>query len=108
LRQVIGFLPVSSTNKTDRHDITEILLNTINQNHPLYDIAFQLLADSRWYSGKTYTLNIVCKYKWNIVECGTKHHNPTETMKKCTYTKTKFLIHYINVFVASIYDVYYI
>jgi hypothetical protein len=24
-------IPVSSTNKTDRHDITEILLNTINQ-----------------------------------------------------------------------------
>jgi len=39
LRQVCGFLHVlvfSSTNKTDRHDITEILLkvalNTINQN----------------------------------------------------------------------------
>jgi hypothetical protein len=35
LRQVSGFLPVSFTNKTDRHDITEILLkvalNTINQ-----------------------------------------------------------------------------
>ena len=35
LRQVSGF-PVSSTNKTDRHNITEILLkvvlNTINQN----------------------------------------------------------------------------
>ena len=38
LRQVDGFSPgspVSSTNKTDRHDITEILLkvalNTINQ-----------------------------------------------------------------------------
>jgi hypothetical protein len=26
LRQVSGFLPVSSTNKTDCHDITEILL----------------------------------------------------------------------------------
>jgi hypothetical protein len=26
LRQVSGFSPVSSTNKTDRHDITEILL----------------------------------------------------------------------------------
>jgi hypothetical protein len=36
LRQVGGFSSVSSTNKTDRHDITEILLkvalNTINQN----------------------------------------------------------------------------
>jgi hypothetical protein len=35
LRQVGGFLRVSSTNKTDRHGITEILLkvelNTINQ-----------------------------------------------------------------------------
>ena len=35
LRQVGGFLRVSSTNKTDRHDIAEILLkvelNTINQ-----------------------------------------------------------------------------
>jgi hypothetical protein len=40
LQQVGGFLrgpPVSSTNKTDRHDITEILLkvalNTIKQTH---------------------------------------------------------------------------
>jgi hypothetical protein len=35
LRQVGGLPPVSSINKTDRHDITEILLkvalNTINQ-----------------------------------------------------------------------------
>jgi hypothetical protein len=28
------FLPVPSTNKTDCHDITEILLNTINQTKP--------------------------------------------------------------------------
>jgi hypothetical protein len=39
LRQVGGFPPVSSPNKTDRHDITEILLkvalNTIN--HPTYN-----------------------------------------------------------------------
>jgi hypothetical protein len=34
LRQVSGFLPVPSTNKTNRHDITEILLNTINQTKP--------------------------------------------------------------------------
>jgi hypothetical protein len=40
LRQVGGFslgTPVSSTNKTDRHDITEILLkvalNAITHNH---------------------------------------------------------------------------
>ena len=34
LWQVSGFLPVPSTNKTDCHDITEILLNTINQTKP--------------------------------------------------------------------------
>ena len=40
MRQVCGFpgTPVSSTNKTDRYDITEILLkvvlNTINQTKP--------------------------------------------------------------------------
>ena len=37
LRQVGSFSQgtlVSSTNKTDRHDITEILLNTINQTKP--------------------------------------------------------------------------
>jgi hypothetical protein len=37
LRQVTGFLRVSSTNKTDRHDIAEILLrvalNTIKQTN---------------------------------------------------------------------------
>jgi hypothetical protein len=40
LRQVGGFHPVSSTNKTDRHDITEILLkvslNTIKQTNIYY------------------------------------------------------------------------
>jgi len=30
LQEVRGFLRVSSTNKTDRHDITEILLNAIS------------------------------------------------------------------------------
>jgi hypothetical protein len=34
LRQFSGFLPVPSTNKTDCHDITEILLNIINQTKP--------------------------------------------------------------------------
>jgi hypothetical protein len=45
---VIKFvLWVSSTNKTDCHDITEILLkvalNTINQNHPTHIDADQIL-----------------------------------------------------------------
>ena len=45
LRHVSGFLRVSSTNKTDRHDVTEILLkmvlNTINQTKLMfYDIQF--------------------------------------------------------------------
>jgi hypothetical protein len=42
LRQVGGFSPVSSTNKFDRHDRTEILLkvrlSTINHNHVLLDL----------------------------------------------------------------------
>ena len=40
LRQVVGFFPVSFTNKPDRHDITEILLkvalNTITITHSFY------------------------------------------------------------------------
>jgi hypothetical protein len=48
LQQVSGFLPLTpvvSTNKTDRHDITEILLkvalNTINQqtDHLILNVA---------------------------------------------------------------------
>jgi hypothetical protein len=48
LQQVSGFLPLTPvvfTNKTDRHDITEILLkvalNTINQqtNHLILNVA---------------------------------------------------------------------
>jgi hypothetical protein len=45
----MGFFPgppVSSTNKTDRHDITEILLkvalNTITHHHPPYPIVANL------------------------------------------------------------------
>ena len=46
LRQVGSFLssPVSSTNKTERHDITEILLkvalNAINQTHFAFNLKF--------------------------------------------------------------------
>ena len=54
LRQVGGLLspgpPISSTNKTDRHDITEILLNTIKQTtnnvqYRLYIDLFSVLYD---------------------------------------------------------------
>jgi len=50
LRQVCGFflgIPVSSTNKTDRHDIAEILLkvalNTINLNLLLHHQFLKIL-----------------------------------------------------------------
>jgi hypothetical protein len=49
LRQVGGFLrpPVSSTNKTDRHDITEILLkvvlNTIKQTNKQTNVLLRYL-----------------------------------------------------------------
>jgi hypothetical protein len=33
-------IPVSSTNKTDRHDITEILLNTITHTHTHWNLAW--------------------------------------------------------------------
>jgi len=53
LRQVSGFPrvpPVSSTNKTDRHDIAKILLkvalNTINQTKP-YIFAFIKMVEKR-------------------------------------------------------------
>jgi hypothetical protein len=49
-RQVCGFLwilPISSTNKNDRHDITEILhkvaLNTINQTKPQLLIVYLII-----------------------------------------------------------------
>ena len=47
------FSPISSTNKTDRHDITEILLkvalNTINQTKPNHTSRFkQIIKDTIW------------------------------------------------------------
>ena len=57
LWQVSGFLPVPSTNKTDRHDITEILLNTINQTNPtkgLFPKIHEYIAIDRFSS--TYLL----------------------------------------------------
>jgi hypothetical protein len=48
LRQVGGFLPVSSTNKTDRHDITAILLkvalNTITPSSSKLLLTFNLIT----------------------------------------------------------------
>jgi hypothetical protein len=55
LRQVSSFLssPVSSTNKTERHDITEILLkvalNAINQTHFAFNLKFwHFILSSLW------------------------------------------------------------
>ena len=55
LQQVGGFLPVPSTNKTDRHDITEILMkvalntiNTINKHNCIEYIDF--------YTNKTHEI----------------------------------------------------
>ena len=39
---IIGLTPVSSTNKTDRHDITEILLKVALNTITLRDIVYQL------------------------------------------------------------------
>ena len=48
LRQVVGFLQISSTNKTDCHDITEIwlkmALNTIKQTYNLSENYIQFLC----------------------------------------------------------------
>ena len=49
LRQVSGFspgTPVSSTNKTDRHNITEILLK-VALNTELFRLAFLFLLSSK-------------------------------------------------------------
>jgi hypothetical protein len=44
LRQVGGFhrvFPVSSTNKTDRHDVTEILLKVGIKNHKMKELSLR-------------------------------------------------------------------
>ena len=62
LRQVGGFCPdpqICSTNKTDHHDITEILLkvplNTIKQSENVL----------RWFSAKNW-FSIICDEDWLI------------------------------------------
>jgi hypothetical protein len=51
MQQVGGYRRVSSTNKTDHHDITEILLkvalNTINQPDLLYITVFILFSEGK-------------------------------------------------------------
>ena len=72
LRQVRGFppcTPISSTNKTDCHDITEILLkvvlNTINQLNHLFIFLFPLPH----------------KKFMNTVDNGVKHHTQLNIRK---------------------------
>jgi hypothetical protein len=99
------FSPVSSTNKSHRHDITEILLKavltTINlppittnivSSNPThgevysiqhYVIVCQWLAACWWFSLGTlvsFTNKTVPRYNWNIVESGIQHHNPIHQM----------------------------
>jgi hypothetical protein len=56
--------PVSSTNKTDRHDITEILLkvalNTINKTKPSQKHSYQFLQTQRMIPRITDTLLNAC------------------------------------------------
>ena len=47
------FTPVSSTNKTDRHDITEILLKVVSKHHKtkpiLYKLNSKYISDVEYY-----------------------------------------------------------
>jgi hypothetical protein len=58
----LWFSPVSSTNKTERHDITEILLkvalNTIKQTNKQTTSAFKILS--------LYRTNLIIFYWTNI------------------------------------------
>jgi hypothetical protein len=58
-----GYL-VSSTNKTDHHDITEILLkvslNTINQTKPIYTCFSSLRRNGRSGSGRKNQTKTIC------------------------------------------------
>jgi hypothetical protein len=64
--------PVSSTNKTDRHDITEILLkvvlNTMIKNSKK-GVACYAYNVSVYYT-LTFTVDKPTRYNWNIVESG--------------------------------------
>jgi hypothetical protein len=69
LRQVGGFLQVSSTNKADCHDITEILLK----------VALNTITLTGWWFSPgtpvSSTNKADCYDITNIVESGVKHHN---------------------------------
>jgi hypothetical protein len=60
----LWFSPVSSTNKTERHDITEILLkvalNTIKQTNKQTTSAFKILS--------LYRTNLIIFYWTNIFQ----------------------------------------
>jgi hypothetical protein len=64
---MVGGSPVSSTTKTGRHDITEILLkvalNTINQSNINKAYSFQYVVDS-----PTYYLNKYLENESNFIE----------------------------------------
>jgi hypothetical protein len=77
-RQVVGFSPgplVSSTNKTDRHDITDILLkmalNTIKQTNLNAIFVFHQLQCRRWFN-RIYARHVhPCDLRWERVMAST-------------------------------------
>ena len=84
LRHVGGF----SANKTDCHDIAEILLevawNTlILVRHSIQHCVIKFVSDLRRVSGFLCQSSWPSRYNWNIVESGVKHHNPS------TFTLTR-------------------
>ena len=61
--------PVSSTNKTDCHDITEILLNTINQIYIMFILGIRIVPyiNFRQYLMVVITLMSMRLYHYNFV-----------------------------------------
>ena len=65
LRQVSGFLPVSSTNNTDRHDLTEILLKVVSKKPNLFcPLVYWEEYLMYWY-GTMMTLTDIEQWHWS-------------------------------------------
>jgi hypothetical protein len=118
VRQLLGtgqwfslYTPVSSTNKSDHHDITEILLkvalNTINHNNlsSFYELFNLKIVSAIWILYHTYLIShynfITHKYKWAVLI-------PWYNMQVCMLYHSLSVVTNINHFISVTKHIFHV
>ena len=84
---VVGFTPFSSTNKTDLHDITEILLSGVKYHKPNQINQFSKLCHGNYIIRSIETVSIVWYFLFFIL---IGYTTAAEKKNICTFNSIKY------------------